>query len=87
MSIIDGKEWLYRYVPASPDTRHNPPINHYEAENYGRLRLSYTAFNDRERKPSCDRASLLDKPEDAKSSLTDGVIKIQVIEVESIRFC
>lgn len=84
MSIIDGKEWLYRYVPASPDARHSPPLTTYQYINGGRLKLSYTAFNDRECKPSCDRASLLGKAEDAKSVSTDGVIKIQVMEVEDI---
>lgn len=87
MSIINSEEWLYRYVPVSPDTRYDPPLSHYELDDTGRLKfLTYTAFNDRNRQPSCDRTILLTDPKEAKSAsdAKDGVVKIQVLEIEQI---
>lgn len=88
MLVINGNEWLLRYVVATPDMRGKkegepPHPPHYSYEDK-KLRINYTAFNDPKRQPSCDRKILLRTSEDAKSFPTDGVVKIMALEVEQI---
>lgn len=50
----------------------------------GTLRVSSSAFNDRERKPSVDREAVRGSPELARKSATDGVISLITGDVRSI---
>lgn len=49
----------------------------------GVVRFSASAFDDRAKKPSVDRSSMRNKPEDARKSPTDGVTQIGVKEIRS----
>ena len=75
---IDGAEDLIRRVPADP--------NLYGADAAsGELRISSSAFNDPELKPSVERRNLLVRLEDSKKKPTDGLVKLVALDVRSIQ--
>lgn len=74
--VVDSGELIYRRIPADP--------LYYSIQN-GVLRISPSAFNDRELKPSVDRARLNNN--DAKLSQlqpTDGIASLIVGDVRAI---
>ncbi|MBP0631978.1 hypothetical protein [Cupriavidus sp. AcVe19-1a] len=74
--VIDDTEIVYRRVP-------NDPM-FFRIEE-GRLRLTSAAFNDKAKRPSVDRSSLLNKdPQRAKTATTQGVVGLVVGEVRRV---
>ncbi|WP_371142387.1 hypothetical protein [Burkholderia cepacia] len=71
---VDDAEALYRRAPKG-----------CIAYEDGKERISTTAFNDRNNKPSVDRAKLRNSPEDTKHAPTDGIIELSAAEVRGIR--
>ena len=72
---VDDWELLYRAVR---DTAFEYSISE------GVLRVSLSAFNDRERRPSVDRSSLRFVPRDARVSSTDGVVSLETRDVRDL---
>ena len=82
MSVVDDDEILYRRVPFSSG---NSP--YYRCQPDGTIRLSSTAFNDRNFRISVDRARLnRDDPKMTQTTPDDGVVSLlaQVIRVNSL---
>jgi hypothetical protein len=75
VSHVDDAELLYRAVRANSDE--------YRTEG-GALRITVTAFNDREYKPSVDRSAICSNAEAARRSSTDGVTSLVTQEVRAI---
>lgn len=69
VQIVDADD-LYRSVRAGEYTILN-----------GRVTFSASAFNDRERKPSVDAASLRADPRESRRSTADGIAKLVAGEV------
>jgi hypothetical protein len=75
---IDEAEELIRRVPADPNLYGTDPAS-------GELRISSSAFNDPELKPSVDRRKMLAKLEDSKKTPTDGLVKLVTMDVRNIK--
>ncbi len=72
MGDVLDEEWLHRSVRVSECQRIQPP-----------KRLSSTAFNDKGKKPSVDRAAL--RPAvDSKIDASDGVVRLLTASVRGI---
>jgi hypothetical protein len=73
-TAVEDSEDLYRSVRASG--------NEFTLVD-GAYKISSSAFDDRDRKPSVDRSPLRPRPEECKLSPTDGVTKLTAAEVRS----
>ena len=75
---VPDDEELYRNV------RSDPRYNHYSYKE-GRLEIRYHAFWDESKKPSVDRAKLLDNnPQRALLNATNGIVSIKAGDVRAI---
>lgn len=72
---VADAEWLYRAVRVDG--------HEYKYTPEG-LRISSAAFRDVGRRPSVDRDSLRERPEDARLGITDGVVKVLTRDVRAI---
>jgi len=75
VTVVDDGEDLIRRIPADS--------NCYDS-SHGALRLSSTAFNDRERMPSVDRRRMKASLDDCKNHPTDGLLLLITNEVRAI---
>ena len=82
VTVINDDELLYRSFPV-PDLRGNVPMLHF-SDQEGKVGFLKTAFNDRKKEPSVDRASYLSSPEEAKMNQNDGIIAITAQEVREM---
>lgn len=75
-TFVEDAELLYRSVRANSDE--------YKVQD-GKIFISTSAFADRNLRPSVDRSSMRERPEDARLNATDGVTALITSEVRSIR--
>lgn len=71
MGDVADDEWLHR------------SINKTQCRDIASVKLSSTAFNDRYKKPSVDRAHMR-SAEQTKFSPTDGVVKLLTVNVRKV---
>lgn len=75
-TCVDNEEALYRSV------RPNSDEYHYDS---GKLQITYRAFQDKNLRPSVDRAKLrLFNPESSKLGTSDGIVTLIAQEVRNI---
>jgi hypothetical protein len=72
---IENDELLYRALRANSDEF---------SDAGGALRISSSAFNDRDYKPSVDRSTIRVNPEDAKKSSTDRIVQVLTSDVRAV---
>ena len=75
-TFVEDEELLYRSVRANSDE--------YKVQD-GKFLISSSAFADRNLRPSVDRSSMRERPEDARLNPTDGVTALITREVRAIR--
>jgi hypothetical protein len=72
---VGDHEWLYRAIPSNGKG--------YRMTEEG-LRISASAFADRQRRPSVDRSALRTDPADARIGANDGVTRLLTHDVRRI---
>jgi hypothetical protein len=72
---VGDHEWLYRAIPSNGTG--------YRMTEEG-LRISASAFADRQRRPSVDRSALRADPADARLGANDGVTRLLTHDVRRI---
>lgn len=78
ITYVEDVEVVFRSVPDEPTM--------FKVETGGRPRFSSSAFNDRDRRPSVDRASLTDgQPASSCQSPQSGVVSIIVARARAIQ--
>jgi hypothetical protein len=74
-ATLDNEEEVYRRIPND--------LSFYRIVG-GRKALSSSAFNDRARKPSVDRAAMT-SAEDVRTARSDGVVRLKVLAIRSVQ--